>query len=82
MLKKLVSAIMTEEQFWEIIENSNKGDYLKNELSKLSKEEVFGYSYWWDYFDAESYNQALWAVAYTIGDSFMKKVIIRSAVRN
>jgi len=65
-IKKLVSSLLTEEQFWEIIEKSNKGNDLKAELSKLSKEEIFGYKYWWDYFHMESYNQALWAVAYTV----------------
>ena len=65
-MKKLVSSLLSEERFWEIINKSNKGERLKEELSKLSEEEIFGYKYWWDYFHAESYNQALWAVAYTV----------------
>jgi len=65
-MKKPVSSLLTREQFWDIIEKSNKGNDLKNELSRLSQEEIFGYRYWWDYFHAESYNQALWAVAYTV----------------
>jgi len=65
-MKKMVSTLLTEERFWEILENSNKGKDLKAELSKLSQDEIFGYKYWWDYFHAESYNQALWAVAYTV----------------
>jgi hypothetical protein len=65
-MKKLASACLTEEQFWDIIENSNKGHELEKELSKLSEDEIFGYWYWWSYFNNKSYNQELWAVAYTV----------------
>lgn len=65
-MKKLASTLLTEERFWEIIENSNKGKDLELELSKLSEDEIFGYKYWWIYFNRQSYNQALWAVAYTV----------------
>ena len=49
-MKKLVSSLLTEELFWEIIEKSNKGRDLKTGLCGLSEEELFGYKYWWDYF--------------------------------
>ena len=65
-MKKLASALLTEERFWEIIENSNKGQELAKELSKLSEDEIFGYKYWWIHFHRQSYNQALWAVAYVV----------------
>jgi len=65
-MKKPVSSLLTKEHFWQIIDKSNNGKYLKDELSNLSEEELFGYKYWWDYYHAESYNQALWAVAYTV----------------
>ena len=65
-MKKIASTLLTEDRFWEIIENSNKGEELKNELSKLSEDEIFGYKYWWDYFHRKSYKQELWAVAYAV----------------
>ena len=65
-MKKVASTLLTEERFWGIIENSNKGQNLENELSKLSEDEIFGYKYWWAHFHRQSYNQALWAVAYTV----------------
>jgi hypothetical protein len=66
MDKKMLSTLLTEEQFWTIIENSDKCRNLENELNKLTEEEFFGYHYWWDYFHLKSYNQALWAVAYVV----------------
>jgi len=65
-MKKVASTLLTEEQFWDIIENSNKGQNLEAELSKLSEDEIWGYSYWWNYFHRKSYTQALWAVAYVV----------------
>ena len=66
-MRKLAKEIMNEEQFWTIIENSDKGKNLERELMKLSEAELFVFKfYWWDYFHAKSYNQALWAVAYTV----------------
>ena len=65
-MKKLALTLLTEERFWEIIENSNKGRDLEKELSKLSEDEIFGYRYWWIHFHRQSYNQALWAVAYVV----------------
>jgi len=65
-MKKSVSSLLTQDQFWEIIEKSNKGKYLKSQLMQLSQQELFGYRYWWDVFHVQSYNQALWAVAYTV----------------
>ena len=41
---------MSEEKFWTIIENSNRGRKLKECLTPLSEEELFGFRYWWAYF--------------------------------
>lgn len=57
---------MTEEQFWTIIENSNRGRNLKECLTPLSEEELFGFRYWWIHFCHISYKQELWAVAYVV----------------
>jgi len=65
-MKKLASTLLTEDRFWEIIDSSEKGKNLENELTKLSEDEIFGYTYWWNYFHRQSYNQALWAVAYVV----------------
>jgi hypothetical protein len=63
---KSVSSLLTEERFWEIIEKSDKCNNLESELSKLSEEEILGFQYRWNYFHRKSYNQELWAVAYTV----------------
>jgi len=65
-MKKLASTLLTKEQFWAIIENSNKGKYIEDELNKLSCDEVLGYIHWWDYYHKQSYKQDLWAVAYIV----------------
>jgi len=65
-MKKSAATLLTKQRFWEIIANSNQGETLADELRQLTKDELFGYVYWWDYFHRESYNQALWAVAYTV----------------
>lgn len=57
---------MTEERFWNIIEQSDKGYYLDRQLSTLSLEEIFGFIYWWRNFAALTYRQDLWAVAYVV----------------
>lgn len=57
---------MTEEKFWTIIENSDCGRNLKECLTPLSEEELFGFRYWWEYFCNLSYKQDLWAVAYVV----------------
>ncbi len=65
-MKKDASKLMTEEQFWTIIENSNRGRNLKECLTPLSEEELFGFRYWWIHFRHISYKQELWAVAYVV----------------
>jgi len=65
-MKKVASTLLTEERFWEIIEKSDKGRRLGEELSKLSEDEIMGYHYWWLHFCNISYKQDLWAVAYTV----------------
>lgn len=65
-MKKKASSLITEEQFWAIIEKSDKGKYLEDELSKLTVDEILGYIHWWEYFHKQSYKQDLWAVAYTV----------------
>lgn len=65
-MKKDASKLMTEEQFWTIIENSNRGRNLKESLTPLSEEELFGFRYWWIHFCHISYKQELWAVAYVV----------------
>ena len=65
-MKTLVSTLITEERFWEIIEKSDKGFLLEDELRMLSKDELMGYWYWWLYFLEECRVMSLWAVAYTV----------------
>lgn len=65
-MKKDASKLMTEEKFWTIIGNSNRGRKLKGCLTPLSEEELFGFRYWWMYFYHISYKQDLWAVAYVV----------------
>jgi len=65
-VKKLASSLLTEDRFWKIIENSNKGENLSEEIHKLTEDEIMGYQYWFDYFHFKSYKQDLWAVAYTV----------------
>ena len=63
---KIAREVLSEEQFWTIIDNSDKGKNLERELLKLSDAELFTFKYLWGHFHAKSYNQALWAVAYTV----------------
>lgn len=63
---KKVSSLLTQDQFWGIIDNSDKGSKLEELLEKLSEDELFGYDYWWNYYHKKSYNQSLWAVAYVV----------------
>ena len=63
---KNASTLLTEEQFWQIIEASKLGEDLHTQLQSLTKDEIFGYRYWWEFFCRKSYNQALWAAAYTV----------------
>ena len=64
---RMAREVLSEVQFWAIIENSDKGKNLERELLKLSEAELFTFRFfWWDYFHEKSYNQALWAVAYTV----------------
>ena len=65
-MKKSVSTLLSEEQFWTILEDSDRGKNLESELDKLTEDEIFGYTYWWNHFHRQSYNQALWAVAYVV----------------
>lgn len=57
---------ITEQQFWDIIERSNKGKNLVDILMPLTKQEIIGYVYWWNHFNIISYRQDLWAVAYVV----------------
>ena len=65
-MKKDASKLMTEEKFWTIIGESDRGRKLKESLTSLSEEELFGFRYWWEYFCKLSYKQELWAVAYVV----------------
>lgn len=65
-MKKDASQLMTENKFWTIIENSNRGRKLNEYLTPLSEEELFGFRYLWEYFCKLSYKQELWAVAYVV----------------
>ena len=47
-MKKDAAQLMIEEKFWTIIENSNRGRNLKEGLTTLSEEELFGFRYWWE----------------------------------
>lgn len=55
---------MREEKFWQIIEDSSRGQLLKDILNPLPEDELFGFRYWWEYFCNLSYRQDLWAVPY------------------
>lgn len=63
---KQAKTLMTQDEFWNIIASSNKGENLHEVLSELSDDELFGFEYWWNYFNAISYKSALWAVAYVV----------------
>ncbi|MCL2403982.1 MAG: DUF4240 domain-containing protein [Defluviitaleaceae bacterium] len=65
-MNKLASSLLTQEQFWTIIQNSDMCQNLEEELGKLSIDEILGYIHWWDYYHKLSYKQDLWAVAYTV----------------
>lgn len=65
-MKKEASKLMTEEKFWAIIKDSNRGRELEECLTPLSEDELFGFRYWWEYFCHASYKQELWAVAYVV----------------
>lgn len=65
-MKKDASKLMTQARFWALIEQSNKGENLTKILRDLSDDEIFGYYYWWRHFNAISYKQDLWAVAYVV----------------
>lgn len=64
-MKKEASKLMTEEKFWNIIEESHRGKFLEKILRPLSEEELFGFRWWWEYFCYMSFRQDLWAVAFT-----------------
>lgn len=57
---------ISEQEFWNIIEQSEKGKNLEHILMPLTRQEIIGYVYWWIYFNKISYRQDLWAVAYTV----------------
>jgi len=65
-MKKLVSTLLTKDEFWGIISRSDNGKNLSGELRQLSEDELFGYLYWWHYFSRQAYKQELWAVAYVV----------------
>lgn len=76
MSLKDASKIISQEQFWQLIEQSDKGENLYEVLSELSDDEIFGFKYWWIYYHAIAYKQDLWAVAYIVmggcgDDAFM-----------
>ncbi|MDR1329265.1 MAG: DUF4240 domain-containing protein [Oscillospiraceae bacterium] len=62
-MKKSVKKLLTEECFWELIENSCCGERLRAELEDLTEGEILGFIYWWNYYIEETYRQELWAVA-------------------
>jgi hypothetical protein len=63
---------MSEEKFWEIIEQSKSEDpqdqldQLVDILSEMTVDEVFGFDYRLDKFLEASYNSDLWAAAYIV----------------
>lgn len=63
---KQAKTLMTQDEFWNIIAKSNKGDNLHEVLNELSDDKLFGFKYWWNYFNAISYKSDLWAVAYVV----------------
>lgn len=63
---KQAKTLMTQDEFWEIIAKSDKGENLDEILNELSDDKLFGYCYWWNYYHAISYKQDLWAVAYVV----------------
>lgn len=58
--------MLSEEKFWEIIENSDQGRNLIELINALSDDELIGFRYWWDYFSHKLYRQDLWAAAYIV----------------
>ncbi len=65
-MEKDASKLMTEDRFWSIIAESDRGRNLIECLTPLSEDELFGFRYWWEYFCHLSYRQDLWAVAYVV----------------
>lgn len=62
--KKDASQLMTEENFWKMIDDSKTSIQLRDALSLLSEDNLFGFTYWWNHFSAISYRQDLWAAVY------------------
>ncbi|MDE6339492.1 MAG: DUF4240 domain-containing protein, partial [Muribaculaceae bacterium] len=65
-MKKDASKLMSEDRFWEIIDNSDQGNGLDMLLANFSDNELIGFSSWWDHFTSRLYRQDLWAVAYVV----------------
>jgi hypothetical protein len=63
---KLATNLITEDYFWQIVNESNLGETLTEALQKLTEEQLIGYCYWFSYYMNKTYDQALWAVAYVI----------------
>ncbi len=69
-MKLDASNLLSEEDFWEIIADSNEGDgtlrtqekLLKAAFEKLSKEELIGFHYLYFKFSTQSYSGDLWLV--------------------
>ena len=47
-MKKDASKLMTEERFWNLIARSDNGNTLKQTLTPLTENELFGFRYWWE----------------------------------
>ena len=64
--------LMSEEKFWEIIEQSKSEDpqdqldKLIEILSEMTVDDIFGFDYRLDKFLEQSYNSDLWAAAYVV----------------
>ena len=58
--------MLSEEKFWDIIEKSDCGKELADQIGSFTDDELIGFNYWWDYFSHKLYRQDLWAAAYIV----------------
>ena len=73
-MKLSASGLLSEEKFWDIIENTiennisldRQGELLEIALLQLTEDEILGYQYHFYKFSSQSYKECLWAVAYIV----------------
>jgi hypothetical protein len=87
MGKRKISELIKEKQFWEIIEDSQNCKMLRDQLEKLSGDEILGYVYWWEYFSCIlARTPEIGAVAHIVigeeGDNLFNNCVKRKWLEN